>query len=186
MSAAWTKAAQKTGGSAKTMAQIQKEEEARKKRLVSAAANAQASAMASVAAPAGGKSYANLAGKVSAPAPGTSGGSAWTTVGASGKSKTPAAGPTPATPVAALSRTVSSGIVPGSLAAGQRKTPSRSATMNNGAGVAVANAQEEFRKWAVGELRVDLNKGISGKLLPFHSQITSKLVSLQLTIWLLL
>ncbi|KAK3670376.1 kinesin-like protein [Recurvomyces mirabilis] len=163
MSAAWTKAAQKAGGPAKTMAQIQKEEEARKKRLVAAAATVQASAMASVAAPAGSKSYANLAGKVSAPSPGAGGNSAWTTVGASGKPKTPAAGPAPATPVAALPRTVSSGIVPGALAAGQRKTPSRSATMNNGAGAAIANAQEEFRKWAVGELRVDLNKGISAE-----------------------
>ena len=134
------------------MAQIQKEEEARKKRQAAAAATAQATAMGAVAAPAGGKSYANLAGKVTAPPPGVGG--AWTTVGAGGKSKTPA----PATPAAP--RTVSSGIVPSLQAPAVRKAPSRTSTLNSADTV---NAQEEFRKWAVGELRPDLNKSISGK-----------------------
>ncbi|KAK5112256.1 hypothetical protein LTR62_004417 [Meristemomyces frigidus] len=160
----WNKATQKGPVAAKTMAQIQKEEEARKKRVAAAAAMAQANAMASVPAPAGGKSYANLAGKVSSPAPGQTGAGAWTTVGASGKLKTPAGIPAPATPVAAMPRTVSSSIVPPQASSTlQRKTPSRSATLNNGAGAAAVNAQEEFRKWAIGELRVDLNKGISAE-----------------------
>ncbi|KAK4541649.1 hypothetical protein LTR36_007793 [Oleoguttula mirabilis] len=158
----WTKAAQKaTGAPAKTMAQIQKEEEARKRRLAAAAAqaNAQAIALSGVAPPSlssGGKSYANLAGKVlAAPAPpaGNAVNGAWTTVGASGKTKTPAPVPLP-TPAPA--RVVSSGLVPGVQAA-VRKAPSRSSTLNAGA----VNAQEEFKKWAVGELRPDLNKGIN-------------------------
>ncbi|KAK5700758.1 kinesin-like protein [Elasticomyces elasticus] len=152
-SAAWTKAAQKTTGpSTKSMAQIQKEEEARKKRQVAAALAAQASVTGAVAAPTGGKSYANLASKVTLPPAGP--GPAWTTVGAGGKSKTPA----PATP--AVPRTVSSGIVPGLQPVAPRKVPSRTTTSSNASTV---NAQEEFRKWAVGELRPDLNKSISRK-----------------------
>ncbi|KAF2162079.1 hypothetical protein M409DRAFT_69310 [Zasmidium cellare ATCC 36951] len=157
--AAWTKTAQKpTGPSAsKTLAQIQKEEEARKKKqaAAAAAAQAQAHAMSSVPAPAGGKSYANLAGKVGSPAPtGNAPGGAWTTVGAGGKPKTPAAVPTPAG-----SRTVSAGVVPTlQPAAPARKPPTRSSTMTNPGTV---NAQEEFKKWAIGELRPDLNKEIN-------------------------
>lgn len=158
--AAWAKTAQKPTGPAtsKTLAQIQKEEEARKKKLAAAAAQAQASAMSAVPAPAGGKSYANLAGKVSSPAPsGNAPGGAWTTVGASGKAKTPLAAPNPTG-----SRTVSAGIVPTlQPAAPARKPPTRSTTMTNPGAV---NAQDEFKKWAIGELRPDLNKEINGKL----------------------
>ncbi|KAK0893030.1 kinesin-like protein [Friedmanniomyces endolithicus] len=150
--AAWAKAAQKpSSASAKSMAQIQKEEEARKKRQVLAALTAQASAMGTVAAPAGGKSYANLAGKVTAP-PARAGG-VWTQVGAGGKTKTPVVPTAPAAP-----RTASSGVVPSLQPAPVRKAPSRTSTLNNAETV---NAQEEFRKWAVGELRPDLNKSIS-------------------------
>lgn len=165
-SSPWAKAAQKPSGptAAKTMAQIQKEEEERKRKRAAAAASAQATAMAVVANPAGGKSYANLAGKISAP-PGvpSPASSAWTTVGASGKTKTPAVAPAqPAT------RAASSDVVPTlqSAATTQRKAPARSATMMTPGGV---NAQEEFRKWAVNELRPDLNKGISGMSRPPHS-----------------
>lgn len=149
----WAKAAQKAElkqPAAKTLAQIQKEEEARKRRA--AAAAAPVAALPSPAA--GAKSYANLAGKVSMPAP--SAGSAWTTVGAGGKPKTPAAAPVP--PPA---RATSSGVVP-TVA---RKLPSRSQTMT-GTGIGNVNAQEEFRKWAVGELRGDLGKGIQGSPFP--------------------
>lgn len=155
--AAWAKTAQKPSGptTSKTLAQIQKEEEARKRRAAAASAQAQAvqNAMSAVAAPAGGKSYANLAGKVQAVPTPSAGGSAWTTVGASGKTKTPAPTPAPA------SRAVSSGIVPTIASpATVRKAPLRSTT-NTGA----VNAQDEFKKWAVSELRPDLNKGINRK-----------------------
>ncbi|KAK3075372.1 kinesin-like protein [Teratosphaeriaceae sp. CCFEE 6253] len=159
-SAAWTKAAQKPAAvGSKSMAQIQKEEEARKKRQAAAAVAAQVGVLGAVAAPAGGKSYANLAGKVTAPAPGVGG--VWTTVGAGGKSKTPAPAPAPAAPAVAA-RTASSGVAPSALQApvAVRKAPSRTSTLNNADTV---NAQEEFRKWAVGELRPDLGKNISGK-----------------------
>jgi PERQ amino acid-rich with GYF domain-containing protein len=143
------------------MAQIQKEEEARKRRVAAAAAQAQAVAMASVPSPAGGKSYANLAGKVMPPlaqASAAPGSSAWTTVGAGGKTKLPAA-PSPA-PAA---RVPSASVMPATqplMSAGVKKAPSRSATMT---GSGAVNAQEEFRKWAINELRPDLNPGLSGK-----------------------
>lgn len=163
---AWAKAAQPkpAATAAKSMAQIQKEEEARKRRVAAAAAQAQAVAMASVPSPAGGKSYANLAGKVMSPAappPTAPGGSAWTTVGAGGKTKPPAA-PSPAAPA----RTPSASVMPPaqpSIAAAVKKAPSRSATMT---GSGAVNAQEEFRKWAINELRPDLNPGISGTFSP--------------------
>ncbi|KAK5175418.1 kinesin-like protein [Saxophila tyrrhenica] len=150
---AWAKAAQKptTATSAKSMAQIQKEEEARKRRVAAAAASAQAATAGVAPSPSGGgKSYANLAGKVASPAPNAAG-SAWTTVGAGGKPKTPAA------PVPQPTRTVSSGVVPVAQPAQAKKLPTRSSTMGLSGGV---NAQEEFRKWAVNELRPDLAKGI--------------------------
>jgi PERQ amino acid-rich with GYF domain-containing protein len=161
---AWAKAAQPkpTSTAAKSMAQIQKEEEARKRRVTAAAAQAQAVAMASVPSPAGGKSYANLAGKVMPPmaqASAAPGSSAWTTVGAGGKTKLPAA-PSPA-PGA---RTPSASVIPAVqpiMAAAIKKAPSRSATMT---GSGAVNAQEEFRKWAINELRPDLNPGITGKI----------------------
>ncbi|KAF2771962.1 hypothetical protein EJ03DRAFT_388048 [Teratosphaeria nubilosa] len=155
----WAKTAQKpTAPATKTMAQIQKEEEARKRRLVAAAhaANAQANATASVAAPIGGKSYANLAGKVASPPTVNTGSGAWTTVGAGGKLKTPA---TPTAPPGIGSRTANSGVVPGAgPQPAARKAPSRTTTLNSAGTI---NAQEEFRKWAVAELRGDLAKGVS-------------------------
>lgn len=158
--AVWTKTAQRPAGttSSKTLAQIQKEEEARKRRQASAAAAAlqtQASIMGAAPAPMVGKSYANLASKVTpAPAPGPAG--AWTTVGASGKTKTPA----PAPPAVA-SRSVSTSVLPTPLPTAARKVaPSRSTTLGTGGAV---NAQDEFKKWAVGELRPDLKKNVVGK-----------------------
>nr|POE94518.1 gyf domain-containing protein mpd2 [Quercus suber] len=142
------KVAQKPSGptSAKSMAQIQKEEEARKRRQATLAASAQASALSAVPAVAVGKSYANLAGKISIPAPAAGG--AWTTVGAGGKMKTPIVQGPPA------ARAVSSSTAP-TLQTTAKKAPSRTASMATSGG---ANAQDEFKKWAVGELRTDLNK----------------------------
>lgn len=165
----WAKAAQKpTVAPAKTMAQIQKEEESRKRRVAAAAASAQAQvqALSGVAAPSVGKSYANLAGKVSLPSPASPAGppGAWTTIGAGGKPKTPAAQPTTAAPWPQ-----SSGVVP-NIQPAVRKAPSRSATLN---APGAPNAQDEFRKWAVGELRPDLNKGISGEFRSIHTSISN-------------
>lgn len=160
--AAWAKTAQKPAGptASKTLAQIQKEEEARKRKMVAAAAaQAQAGLMSAVPAPAGGKSYANLAGKITIPQAGPMGpGSPWTTVGASGKVKTPA--PTVSSP--AGNRAVSAGIPPAlaPAASAPRKAPvSRTVSMANPATV---NAQDEFRKWAQDTLKGDLKKGING------------------------
>ncbi|KAM0724280.1 hypothetical protein Q7P37_000162 [Cladosporium fusiforme] len=162
---AWAKAAQPkpAATAAKSMAQIQKEEGG------------------SQETPAGGKSYANLAGKVMpvpAQAPTAPGGSAWTTVGAGGKTKLPAA-PSPA-PAA---RTPSASIIPAaqpSVAAAVKKAPSRSATMT---GSGAVNAQEEFRKWAINELRPDLNQGLSAEqfvadliFLPADSELITEAV----------
>jgi PERQ amino acid-rich with GYF domain-containing protein len=157
--AAWAKTAQKTAGpaQAKSMAQIQKEEEARKRKLAAAAALSQTNSTANVAVASGGKSYANLAGKVSLPTTGPTVGGAWTTVGASGKVKTPL----PAAPSTG-SRAVSASILPtvqSAASAAVRKVPSRSSTLLPGA----VNAQDEFKKWAANELRPDLSKGILGK-----------------------
>ncbi|KYG44877.1 hypothetical protein M433DRAFT_5076 [Acidomyces richmondensis BFW] len=165
--AAWAKTAQKPiGAPAKTMAQIQKEEEARKKRLAAAVATSQGHAMSSVANPAGGKSYAHLAGKVTPTSPNvnppTNSSGAWTTVGASGKAKTPAPAPVTVAPSAAA-RTAN---VPNAMPSQQqqqqasRKVPSNRALITNAAPSGAVNAQEEFKKWAVGELRPDLNKNI--------------------------
>nr|OQO20332.1 hypothetical protein B0A51_13018 [Rachicladosporium sp. CCFEE 5018] len=152
----WAKAAQPkpTLTSAKSMAQIQKEEEARKKRVAAAVATAAASAMGGVPTPAGGKSYANLASKTGPPAAVPAGpAGAWTTIGAGGaKAKGPASpAPVPGARVASL------GAVPQVAA---KPVPSRQSTLN---GPATVNAQAEFKKWAVGELRSKLYEGISAE-----------------------
>jgi PERQ amino acid-rich with GYF domain-containing protein len=157
---AWTKPAvgKATGqqtGKQKTLQQIQKEEEARKQRLAAQAAANVASSNYGTPAPtlSSGKSYANLAGK-STPIQPMVGTGAWTTVGASGKVKTPSG---TAPPPAAVRSASNSGLP----AVAKKPSVMRSTTM--GGQVAKANAEEEFRKWAVGELRPDLQKGINGK-----------------------
>lgn len=140
----------------KTLQQIQKEEEARKQRAVQAAAAAAATASYTASAtPAlsSGKRYADLASKHTPATPNAAGSSAWTTVGSGGKVKTPAAAP--ASPAV---RAASASITP---TVTKKPVVTRSTTM--GAQLTKANAEEEFRKWAVGELRPDLNKGINGK-----------------------
>ncbi|KAK8233114.1 hypothetical protein HDK77DRAFT_413807 [Phyllosticta capitalensis] len=166
---AWAKAtATKTPGAApakKTLQQIQKEEEARKQRAAAAAASAAAAATTPVGvsqAISAGKRYADLASKqapintnvgAAVGAGAAAGSGAWTTVGASGKIKTPA----PAPPSPAATRAVSSGSVP---AKPKPAAPSRTVTSSTPLAGAV-NAQEEFKKWAANELRSDLNKGIN-------------------------
>jgi PERQ amino acid-rich with GYF domain-containing protein len=162
----WAKAAKTVAApaTAKSMAQIQKEEEARKKRLAAAAitqAAVAAAAVVGVAAvqqSAGGKRYADLASKVASsptpasPIPGIGG--AWTTVGASGKVKTPLPAPTPVS-----NRVASASVLP-AVAAVKKTVPSRAT-----AGPMAVNAIDEFKKWAVNELKHDLNKSVTGKFL---------------------
>ena len=135
-------------GAKKTLAQIQKEEEARKSRAT-AAANATANATL-----AGGKRYAELASKASAPAPLTSS-AAWTTVGASGKVKTPTA------PAPSLNtRTASGGIVQPSAVAPKPKPIVTTSTKGPG-NQQLAN--QEFQRWTKGALGKGLNSNMNGK-----------------------
>ena len=137
-------------GAKKTLAQIQKEEEARKNRTAAAAA-ANASTTATLQ---GGKRYAELAGKGGAPTPLTSS-AAWTTVGASGKVKTPTA------PAPSLStRTASGGIVQPSLSAAKPKPIVTTST--KGAGNQQL-ANQEFQKWIKSALGKGLNSNMNGK-----------------------
>ncbi|KAF2456230.1 hypothetical protein BDY21DRAFT_386652 [Lineolata rhizophorae] len=164
---AWTKPlagkVTSTAPAKKTLQQIQKEEEARKQRAAAAAANAASAATTAAIAPApshpGGKRYADLASKTgpSATSPGAGGnasGGAWTTVGAGGKVKTPAA-PIPTGPAVGMRATSGS--------AASKAKPSQPSRNASTAVVATGpvNAQDEFKKWAVGELKMDLSKGIN-------------------------
>jgi len=159
-SLAWAKAAKPASAAvaAKSMAQIQKEEELRKKRLAAAttaaAATGAATSPGSAAPPATGKRYAELASKVAgaSTSPGPVG--AWTTVGASGKVK-------PTTAVTATPATRAPSV--GMAATTKKLPPSRSVTLGAASTSAAINAQEELKRWAVNELRHDLNKGVSGK-----------------------
>lgn len=142
------------GASAKkTLQQIQKEEEARKQRAAAAAASSAANYGVPTQGLSSGKRYADLAGKHTPTQPNVGGG-AWTTVGASGKVKAPNAAPPPT-----AVRSTSSGVV--SPVTAKKPTSTRSTTA--GSQLTKANAEEEFRKWAVGELRPDLDKSINGK-----------------------
>lgn len=151
-----TAVATPVAGAKKTLAQIQKEEEARKNRAaVAAAANTAANATAT-AALAGGKRYADLAGKASVPTPLTSS-AAWTTVGASGKVKTPTA------PAPSLStRTASGGIVQPSAPAAKPKPIVTSSAKGPG-NQQLAN--HEFQKWTKSALSKGLNSNMNGKYL---------------------
>ncbi|KAF2279239.1 uncharacterized protein EI97DRAFT_498755 [Westerdykella ornata] len=138
----------------KTLQQIQKEEEQRKQRAAAAAAANAAANTANYGAAStvlsAGKRYADLASKQT-PTPQNGGGGTWTTVGASGKVKTPAISAVPSPAV----RTPSAG-VPSTMA----RKPSAARTSTLGGQLSKDNALEEFRKWAVAELRPELNKGI--------------------------
>lgn len=147
-------------GSKKTLQQIQKEEEARKQRAAAAVA---ASSPVAGAPPSlsSGKRYADLASKhVAIPPPLTATTGAWTTVGASGKVKTPL---TPTAPTIATRSTSNVGapvltkpkVAPAQVA-------SRSVTMGSQTG-GQPNALDEFKKWAGGELKNHIQQGLNGK-----------------------
>lgn len=158
----WAKQSAKTGPTAsasakKTLAQIQKEEEARKQRAtVAAAAQAQAQAASSPVSALQGKRYAELASKAVPAVPASMTSSAWTTVGSSGKVKPP---PTIIATPQAMPRTVSSTVSP-ALKSRPSLPATRSSTMNSGE---KNKAQEEFVKWLKGQLGNRLNSGINGK-----------------------
>lgn len=156
-----SKAAASSGSSTKkTLQQIQAEEEAiaRKKKaaLVAAAASA-ASLTGGVPAPSGGKRYADLASKAASTTAPFPGAAAWTTVGASGKVKTPAPAPAPAP-----ARTVSTSTTAATPAVSAKTKASTAAAASAKTTLVAAQkqAQDEFRKWAVAELRPDLDKSI--------------------------
>lgn len=140
-------------GAKKTLAQIQKEEEARKNRAAAAVAASAAANSTATAALAGGKRYAELASKASVPTPLTSS-AAWTTVGASGKVKTPTA------PAPSLStRTASGGIVQPSASASKPKPTVTTSTKGPG-NQQLAN--QEFQKWTKSALGKGLNPSMNG------------------------
>ena len=145
-------AATPVAGAKKTLAQIQKEEEARKNRAAAAAAaNAAANTTATLA---GGKRYAELAGKANVPTPLTSS-AAWTTVGASGKVKTPTA------PAPSLNtRTASGGIVQPSSSAAKPKPVVTTSTKGPG-NQQLAN--QEFQRWTKSALSKGLNPNMNGE-----------------------
>jgi PERQ amino acid-rich with GYF domain-containing protein len=152
---AWAKptsTSQAASASKRTLAEIQREEELRKQKI--AAQTAQTTSGSS-----GGKRYADLASKPTMPSQPV-GGSAWSTVGAGGKVKIPT-GPSTAAPQAV--RSVSSAnIATASTARAPRPTPAVRSTTTSGQGNINA-ANEEFTKWAKGELTRGLNTGINGK-----------------------
>ena len=141
----------------KTLAQIQKEEEARKmKAAAQAALSAQTAAYTNPTLPAGNR-YAQMASKATAAPSGptpvhahaqSAGTGAWTTVGASGKPKTPAT--VVATPAVAQ-RTVSSTAVPRPALASTRSV----STVNTANNTKDA-ARQSFLTWAKSSLSKSL------------------------------
>lgn len=154
-----------TGNAKKTLAQIQKEEEARKQRAAAAAAANAANTVAGTATGLStGKRYADLAGKVAGPGAGVQPPSgAWTTVGASGKVKAPSA-ITPAGPNV-TPRAASGGAVP-TIALPAKPKPTNVLTRSTTVGGALAiqlNANDELQKWAKSALSKGLNANINGE-----------------------
>ncbi|MCJ1392598.1 hypothetical protein MMC18_005468 [Xylographa bjoerkii] len=142
----------------KTLAQIQKEEEARKARVAAVAAANVVNNLAGTPTLLGGKRYADLAGKVASPIS-TGVGGAWTTVGAGGKLKTPIGAPAASTPVP---RAPSGGSVTSTATATRPKptiAPVRSAT--TGGSSSGQSANDELYKWAKGALGKGLNISIN-------------------------
>lgn len=181
-SSAWNTKSQPaptTSTAKKTLAQIQKEEEARKQRqaAITAAATAQ---VATPSPPASAtKRYAELASKAPAPATAASAApvasGAWTTVGAGGKAKAP--------PAAPLGPRSTSGTIPTAPVSVAKPRPTI-ATRNVTAGsIPQANsnrAVEEFTKWAKLSLGKGLNSNINGK--PLEKEIDQIKLYLKLTL----
>lgn len=154
-----------TSTAKKTLAQIQKEEEARKHRqaAITAAASAQ---VATPSPPASAtKRYAELASKAPAPAtaataagavPTASG--AWTTVGAGGKAKAP-----PAAPLGPRSTSGTIPIAPASVSKPRPTIATRNVTVGSIPQANSNRAVEEFTKWAKLSLSKGLDSSINGK-----------------------
>lgn len=144
----------------KTVQQIIQEEEAmaRKKKALAAAAAASTAIPGVATGPtqtlSSGKRYADLASKAAASTPAPTG--AWLTVGAGGKAKAP---PVPVG-TAAPARAVSSG--PPATATIPARAKPVVVSAKTSLAAAQLNAHEEFKKWAVAELRPDLHKDIQG------------------------
>ena len=141
-----------------TLEKIQKEEEARKQRAAASVATAASAAtsMANTQAMAAGKRYADLASKKTTAIP-PAGASAWQTVGASGKAKTPQIPSGPATAV----RAASGGVATVSPTAKPR--PMQRSTTMGSAQLSKIDALNGFKQWAINDLRPHLNKGINGE-----------------------
>ncbi|CRG83918.1 PERQ amino acid-rich with GYF domain-containing protein 2 [Talaromyces islandicus] len=181
-SSVWSKPVTKaTTAPAKTLAQIQKEEEARKQRLAqtttvqTTAASPTGATAAAAAAAAAGKRYADLASKAAAPVPPTTTG-AWTTVGAGGKAKS-----SPVAPVApAGPRSTSATITTPQAVKAKPVAPVRTVTVGTMPTANPNRATEEFTKWAKITLGKGLNNGINVDdfvqqllLLPAEAEIIS-------------
>ena len=134
--------------SKKTLSDIQREEEAQKKRHAGAAAAAQPAASISA-----GKRYADFASKPTAPAIGGS----WSTVGASGKFKIPT-GPAAATPT---TRAASSAALPTAAARATAACPTPAVRSVTSAQSGANTAKDEFNKWAKVSLK-GLNSDVDG------------------------
>ncbi|KAL9000465.1 MAG: hypothetical protein Q9169_000982 [Polycauliona sp. 2 TL-2023] len=134
----------------KTLAQIQREEEARKTRAAAAsvAASIAANSATTAAASAGGKRYADLAGKAPLANVVTQAQSnaAWTTVGASGKVKTPT-GPVAPAPARAVSANNA-----------QQAAPPKAKT--GGKPVDKHAANEDLQRWIKSALKNGLHSSI--------------------------
>ncbi|RMZ88150.1 hypothetical protein DV736_g4619, partial [Chaetothyriales sp. CBS 134916] len=168
VSNAWAKSSAKptstTTTAKKTLAQIQKEEEARKQRQAAAlgASNAQAG-VGSPTSAVQGKRYAELASKAG-PTPSSTNlggaGGAWTTVGSSGKAKLPPPNTIVATPQPAGSNRSVSSMTSSLASAAAAKRPALTSTKSSASvtgSTEKTKADEEFRRW----LRSQLSKGLS-------------------------
>jgi PERQ amino acid-rich with GYF domain-containing protein len=147
-------AASAVAGAKKTLADIQREEEARKLKAKEVAIQTGGGAPISI-----GKSYANLAGKPNhgptptAPSPILTGGSGWATVGAGGKVKSPST-----VPSQLQSRSASTSSAKPILVAPVKLAPKSIISSTSIRAEPVNAAMEEFNKWAYREL----SRGITG------------------------
>lgn len=163
----WNNKGQTTStGTKKTLAQIQKEEEARKQRMANVGAAAAASPTAAAASPPAppasvGKRYADLAGKAptpSSPAPPAVSG-AWTTVGAGGKPKAPLTAPAAPRAISGSTPVIAAPKPKAAVA-----TSPRALSVNTATAPANPNhAVEEFTKWTKLTLGKGLNSNINGE-----------------------
>lgn len=139
----------------RTLAQIQKEEEARKSRAAATAASAAVNAL--VPAIAGGKRYADLASKAALSTPQLAS-TAWTTVGAGGKVKTP----TGSAPVANTKPVGSATSQPlASTPKPKVSVPARGPQSGSVSGQQAA--MDDLSKWTKSSLGKGLNSGIPGR-----------------------